>query len=553
MGRLGPLTSQALGRSPYDDVVQGEGPPGSPSSLEQEYDERGRPVNSDTKRMNRDIIRAHNEVMLVIGVAEPENSAAEAQRQAEAARQYNLDQDLIGRRLLFLGGVLETVGIWGVNGMRNRILLYKQYARVPFHGLYELQRSQQPWGPYFRTGLGSFVASCALGQVSFVVPSIAQYLSTYVQLHLELFHFFQRTGIAPSSRSLPSWRFFIPGTSDSPIPIPHLPTSFSREGLLQWIGSVALGTVPFAGFYLFTMVNRWFMRNLRFFVLQSLPRPYNPPKRRQPLREIQPPQPPPVASTTVSLPPPAEVAVEHQPQTGPDGSRVEPAGNENPAHPPDVPGYPPGHPGHPPGHPPPPPSNPPRADPVRRQSLVSVREDEFASDDEEQDGVSATLISFDVEATESTDTTMPGVWSAELRPNVSDLRALAGQEPRYRDNALARLPSILAADTLSLSLGRFIMAPLESLVLVKIARGYMLRHGMSVDGVHEIAFWDGSWTRMVNVLGLELVLLLIHGEMWGFVCVLADYFRSSEEEWKERNGFGPPAEEEEELLDELLE
>ncbi|KAK3684970.1 hypothetical protein B0T22DRAFT_464624 [Podospora appendiculata] len=543
MGRLGPLTSQALGRSPYDDVVQGEGPPGPPSSLQQEYDERGRPVNPETKRINRDIIRAHNEVMLVIGVAEPENNAAEAQRQVEVTRQYNLDQDLIGRRLLFLGGVLETVGIWGVNGMRQRILLYKQYARVPFHELYELQRSQQSWSSYFGSGLASFIASCALGQVSFVVPSIAQYLSTYVQLHLELFHFFQRTGIVSSSRFLPSWRFFIPGTSDSPIPIPHLPTSFSREGLLQWLGSLALGTVPFAGFYLYSVANRWFMRNLRYFVLQNLPRPYNATKRRQPLREIQPPQPPPVASTTVSLPPPAEVAVEDQPRTGHDPSRVESAVNENVGHPPALPGYPPGHlPLHPPL--PPPPSNPPRADPVRRQSLVSVREDEFASDDEEQDGVSATLISFDVEATESTDTTTPGVWSAELRPNVSDLRSLAGQEPRYRDNALARLPSILAADTLSLSLGRFVMAPLESLALVRVARGYMMRHGMSVEGVHDLAFWDGSWRRMVNVLGVELVLLLIHGEMWGVVCVLADHFRISEEEWKERNGIRPQDDEE---------
>lgn len=85
------------------------------------YDERGRPINPETKRINRDVIRSHNEVMMVIGVAEPENGIAEAQ--AEAALKHREYEDRIGRRLLLAGGVLETAAIWGVNGMRQRILV----------------------------------------------------------------------------------------------------------------------------------------------------------------------------------------------------------------------------------------------------------------------------------------------------------------------------------------------------------------------------------------------------------------------------------------------
>ena len=101
-------------------MVPGEGPEDS-RSPQQLYDERGRPINPETKRINRDVIRSHNEVMMVIGVAEPENSAADAQ--LEAARRPHRYEDRIGRRLLLAGGVLESAAIWGVNGMRQRILV----------------------------------------------------------------------------------------------------------------------------------------------------------------------------------------------------------------------------------------------------------------------------------------------------------------------------------------------------------------------------------------------------------------------------------------------
>jgi hypothetical protein len=101
-------------------VVPGEGPE-DPRGPRQQYDERGRPINPETKRINRDVVRSHNEVMMVIGVAEPENGIVEAQ--AEAARRHHQYEDRMGRRLLLVGGVLETAAIWGVNGMRQRILV----------------------------------------------------------------------------------------------------------------------------------------------------------------------------------------------------------------------------------------------------------------------------------------------------------------------------------------------------------------------------------------------------------------------------------------------
>lgn len=85
------------------------------------YDERGRPVNPESKRINRDIIRSHNEVMLVIGVAEPENGLSESQ--AETARRHHQYEDDTGHTLLRVSRLVEAAGAWGVTGARHRILV----------------------------------------------------------------------------------------------------------------------------------------------------------------------------------------------------------------------------------------------------------------------------------------------------------------------------------------------------------------------------------------------------------------------------------------------
>lgn len=142
MGRLGPLTSQALvkspaltnasdrlltlnkGRSPYDDVVDGTGEPahGEP---EKQYDERGRITNPQTRQIIKDVIRAHNEVMLVIGVAEPENDSA-THAQITMARDHQLYETETGKTLLNFGRSLGILGIWGVHGVRQRILVRRE-------------------------------------------------------------------------------------------------------------------------------------------------------------------------------------------------------------------------------------------------------------------------------------------------------------------------------------------------------------------------------------------------------------------------------------------
>lgn len=108
------------GRSPYDEVVQGDGEE-DPRAPKQLYDEKGRPVNPETKRLNREIVRSHNEVMHVIGVAEPDPSSNEAE--ILAARRYLLYEQEIGDRMGRLGDALMEVGVWGCWGLRRRVMV----------------------------------------------------------------------------------------------------------------------------------------------------------------------------------------------------------------------------------------------------------------------------------------------------------------------------------------------------------------------------------------------------------------------------------------------
>ena len=378
---------------------------------------------------------------------------------------------------------------------------------------------------------------------------------TYVRLHLAIYAFFQRTGIIPYNSWVPNWRFFIPGTSISPIPIPPTPNSYHPRTLLGWLGTFALGVAPFASFYLYTKFHTVITKTLRYKIHQLLPRPHNAHKRRY-------------FGANLS--------------TGAEFGSTENRTDESPFSPTATT--------------PTTTTNPSTAAAPRRQSTVSLRgdnsadqatfggstqgtQDDFASDDEDTEIISATLISFDVEATDPTtplDATQsaaahhgahsgedatPGAWSAELRPNpnLGDANRAAdygfpsgsgggggggdgGGAPDtrvYRENVLTRLPAILATDVLAITPARLLMTPLASLVWLGLARPYMRRMGMAMDGVVEGAGWWwglGQGRGLVNMLGLELLLAVMQCEAWAVVMLAAERFRFSTEEWNEREG-----------------
>lgn len=65
--------------------------------------------------------------MHVIGVAEPDGPSPEAEAEAAEARRHLEFENYVGSNLALVSDALVTAGVWGVNGVRQRILVSTSY------------------------------------------------------------------------------------------------------------------------------------------------------------------------------------------------------------------------------------------------------------------------------------------------------------------------------------------------------------------------------------------------------------------------------------------
>lgn len=591
MGRLGPLTSMALGRSPYDDVVMGEGE-GDPREPTQLYDERGRPVNPETKRVNKDIIRSHNEVMLVIGVVESETSMEELR--AEQLRRYahERDDERVGRNLEWTARVCELAGVWGVGGMRQRILLYKDYSHVPFSRLFHHERRIQLPAAFWLHGLPAFltanITDFAWFEDRIMKSTSLKVAFSYVQTSLRIWIFLQRSNLLPASASpwFPSWKYFIPGTSASVIPPCPPPSTFTLGSVAGWAGRALLGVVPFLAFW--AINGLWLSTGDLLYeeIYDMLPNPSNPDNGRTPGsgfilqriatdRETEAAPTQPQAGPEVPATPGDGAPAQVQPESVSDPTTWDASRNTDHSassennfsqRPPQERSTTPASrtenstagPSRPRSHP--------------RRSRAPDNDD-FSSDDEAtEEVVSATLISFDVENNPdnpdpSNDNNMPpgGIWSAELRPNPGNDPMGAGEgfgrdgdgarrPPKvYRDNALTQLPASIAAGVLARRLSSIMLAPLEASAMRQIAWLWCLARGWSTEALWEpVWFWPLTFSRsarfgfnvdfgsgfslhsLLNFVGLEAIHLLVDACLWGYIPFVVSHHLVSDEEWEKR-------------------
>ena len=344
---------------------------------------------------------------------------------------------------------------------------------------------------------------------------------TYVRMHLQIWVFMQRMGLIASNQWFPKWKYFIRFSDSSPVPAPPPLASPSPRSILQWLGGAALSVAPFAAFWAYSKLWTYVTRSVWLRIYGRMPSPIN--KRVIPINRLS------QATASETLPDSVPAALREttgdaQARNAREIARESVEGLvrdeatmralEGPA---------------------PPPSDAIPVGAIRRQSTFSSRGDEYASDDEETEIVNATLISFDVEATESTDTPTTGFWSAELRPNTNGEQTTTRHDPIYRDNALTRLPSVIATDILTVVSSYVLIAPYEAFALRFLARSWRIRHGLPVGDIYDLdPIRSFSWTAAANFLGLELCHLVIESELWATMITLASSFNMSEEEWNKK-------------------
>ncbi|KAK1247806.1 hypothetical protein MKX07_000694 [Trichoderma sp. CBMAI-0711] len=500
MGMQGPLVAQALGRSPYDDVVMGEGEE-DPRMPRQQYDHGGRPINPDTVRINRDIIRSHNQVMFIIGIAEPENPGPEIDSQ----RRHGAYEESVGLKLASSAKrCVEAVGIFGVNGLRDRILIYKRYSKIPFWDLYQqarrdfsVSRDILPGAPanLLSNYIEFSVARLWLGeQEKLTARRCLHEIWSYIRIHLELHISLQRLGLIPSSRWLPSPSWFIPFTEESPIVAPPPLENFGLSSILQWVGGLLISNAPFIVFVVTQRMVRDWKPHIWAETFKRLPSTV--------FRGKTIPQAPPSMPQSFMNEAPSEI------HSNEGASPVAPVDSQLPS---DAGGV----------------------EVARRPSIFSARGDDFDSDEEDNDVIRATLISFDVEATESTDAPQ-GLWSAELRPSVAntDSRGSTAFQPTYLDTLLTQIPALLASHMLANSMTRLLMTPYDATALRLVARAFCVRNGLPLDDILETNLLSGfTWTTAMNYLGTEFFHLLLTTEVWAVFTGLSQWYHFTEEEW----------------------
>lgn len=322
---------------------------------------------------------------------------------------------------------------------------------------------------------------------------------------------YQRLGLIRSTLLLPSWRFFVPFTDQSPIPAPPPLEDFTFHSLLKWAGGVAISAAPF----LVCAMTRRLMKEWQFYIWQAslshLPNPIVGGRDILPLCPELPdppedaPQPPDAQNIS-------ETEGVHGQSDGTDQDSTPQSSSEA--------------------------SSPPVPQPEvsRSQGVTSVTGgDDYGSEDDDNEVVSATLISFDVEATEATEVPQ-GMWSAELRPSAGpDSRQ--SSTPTYLSTMLTRMPSLMAAKIVTDSAVRLFIAPCEAMALRFTARAFCLRHGLPCSHIFSLDLLSGfNMTWLANFLGTEFFHLSLSVEFWSLFSGLAQHLHKSEQEWEDFGG-----------------
>lgn len=294
----------------------------------------------------------------------------------------------------------------------------------------------------------------------------------------------QQLRLIPASQKLPSFRSFIPFSSTSPLQLPPLP-SLNPPSLLSWSAALAQALTPFLIIFTHGKTKFFVARLLYGPIYRSLPRPVG---------ESM------FAGMSFSSPSGEYDSPDRERNTSTPRTEDEPTLRA-------LEGLPP--------------AAPEAGDPQVR--IADIETDSIF--DEDGEITHTTLISFDVEATESMETSL-GTWSAELR-SANEPKPIQGTQ--YRITGLTMLSPILAAEGLREILASMVVLPLEAAMVRVVARSY--RGTLRVSASDFYAFSDGIH-GLGNLFAAFAMQLVVTGAVWTGMTVATQWLiRRRREKW----------------------
>ena len=133
--------------------------------------------------------------------------------------------------------------------------------------------------------------------------------------------------------------------------------------------------------------------------------------------------------------------------------------------------------------------------------------DPEATDDEDVEVAHATLISFDVEATEAVENSQ-GTWSAELR-SANEPKAADGV--KYRVTGMTMLPPIMATEGLREVFAGILVMPVEALMVRVIGSAYRNSSGSGMEDMFAVNSVIRGWGNLFSVLSIQVA---VTGVIW---------------------------------------
>ncbi|CEL02691.1 hypothetical protein ASPCAL03856 [Aspergillus calidoustus] len=173
MGRRAYLNRLALGRSPYEapETPSGSSTDGPTSTTRrisplhadeyvQHYDERGHPVNPESKSFGKELRRAKNDILSTMGivVSEDANRGRNEQQKIDAIVAEN-DYGLI---MVTLDQISVFLGSWWTTSLTGRIQSFRSYTHVPITRIMSHERASLGAFGFYFAGVPAWAISTCL-------------------------------------------------------------------------------------------------------------------------------------------------------------------------------------------------------------------------------------------------------------------------------------------------------------------------------------------------------------------------------------------------------
>ncbi|KAI9042499.1 uncharacterized protein KD926_005353 [Aspergillus affinis] len=294
MGRQAYLNRLALGRSPYEAPERPEGSTAdlAPSAQRrrstlyaddyvQDYDERGHPVNHESKVFGRELRRAKNDILSTMGIVVSEDGNTGGPSEQQRAEMLAAENDY-GLVMATIDQVSVFLGTWWTSSLAGRIQTFKSYTHAPLLGIMGRERAFLGIHGFYFAGIPAWAmwtclrfpdddALSKIVRASFnILHSATRGTLLVLAVQTYMYSLLQALHLVPSS-FFPTARFLIPFGEMAAIQFPPLPADFSLQSLGGYC--LTLAKAPSLLLYVYMYLRPVIEIRLYRLIRRRLPKP----------------------------------------------------------------------------------------------------------------------------------------------------------------------------------------------------------------------------------------------------------------------------------------